>query len=414
MTAQATEPLTEPSSTAASCLGGVQPKATYAPATEQECAEIILEAQSAGYGVVPVGASTCMDMNLSPRGSAYAWLHTGRLGHDVQIAASDSLVTCSAAAPFATVQGLLRQANQRIAADPPYAAEATVGGVVAANAYGLLRCSSGPVGDLVVAMRMVTGAGEVIKAGARVVKNAAGYDLCRLVAGSRGALGVITEVTFRTNPVRQKTLEHAADVPDLTQGLSAAWALHEELPRLDYVAVLGGQDQPNSCTILYGASGSAQYLGSVEIQASAVLGRHGIMASASDPEAASAAEDARRCLHGCGMGSAIRLSVPRASGLAAATYVAARSERWVWLVPCGILAAGALSRSDTAASRLVEMCGLVLERSHQCVWLRKPLDPGLARRLPALSPSVRRLIQGLKSVFDPVGVLSPGLLDGAQ
>ncbi|RZH99970.1 FAD-binding oxidoreductase, partial [Staphylococcus condimenti] len=78
---------------------------------------------------------------------------------------------------------------------------ATIGGIVAANASGPRRYRYGTVRDLIIGIRVVLPDGTVAKAGGKVVKNVAGYDLSKLFTGSLGTLGVIVEANFRLHPV---------------------------------------------------------------------------------------------------------------------------------------------------------------------------------------------------------------------
>ena len=77
----------------------------------------------------------------------------------------------------------------------------TIGGIIAANLNGPRRSSYGSVRDLVIGMKVVLASGEIIKAGGKVVKNVAGYDMCKLFTGSLGTLGIIAEVTSRVAPI---------------------------------------------------------------------------------------------------------------------------------------------------------------------------------------------------------------------
>ena len=99
------------------------------------------------------------------------------------------------------LQQVIAERNQFLPFDPPCALRASVGGTVAANLNGPRRSFYGNVRDLVIGMRVALATGEHIKAGGKVVKNVAGYDMCKLFVGSFGTLGIITEITVRMAPL---------------------------------------------------------------------------------------------------------------------------------------------------------------------------------------------------------------------
>jgi len=118
---------------------------------------------------------------------------------------SELVVTVCAGTPLAEVEALLAQHGQCLAFEPPHfateGAQATVGGMVAAGLAGPARASVGSVRDFVLGVRMFNGKGEDLRFGGQVMKNVAGYDVSRLMAGSLGTLGLITEVSLKVLPV---------------------------------------------------------------------------------------------------------------------------------------------------------------------------------------------------------------------
>jgi len=103
--------------------------------------------------------------------------------------------------PLAEIAATLAAEGQMLAFEPPPRPGSTIGGVIAANASGPRRVQAGAARDALLGVRFVDGTGEVIANGGRVMKNVTGYDLVKLMAGSRGALGVLTEVALKTAPI---------------------------------------------------------------------------------------------------------------------------------------------------------------------------------------------------------------------
>jgi glycolate oxidase FAD binding subunit len=114
-------------------------------------------------------------------------------------------VTAQSGLRLADLQETLALRHQFFPVDAPRPATATIGGTVAVNLNGPRRGHYGAIRDLVIGMKVALITGEQIKAGGKVVKNVAGYDMCKLFTGSLGTLGVITEVTLRVAPVPEST-----------------------------------------------------------------------------------------------------------------------------------------------------------------------------------------------------------------
>ena len=128
-------------------------------------------------------------------------------------AAGDLVVTAQAGVRLADLQARLSASRQWLALDPPEPG-ATLGGIVATAATGPRRLLYGAPRDLLIGVTFVLADGTVARAGGKVVKNVAGYDLCKLLCGSYGTLAVLAELTFRLHPLPEATRAVVAEVRD--------------------------------------------------------------------------------------------------------------------------------------------------------------------------------------------------------
>jgi glycolate oxidase FAD binding subunit len=180
-------------------VGGVVPALVARPASTEEVGEVMRAAAGHRLSVVPRGAGTKLSWGLPPR-SADLVVDLSALDRVLEHAAGDLIVATQAGAPLRTVQQTLAGAGQRLALDETVAG-ATVGGTLAANTSGPHRLAGGTARDLLIGITVVRADGVVAKAGGRVVKNVAGYDLGKLMIGSLGTLAVVTEALFRLHPL---------------------------------------------------------------------------------------------------------------------------------------------------------------------------------------------------------------------
>jgi glycolate oxidase FAD binding subunit len=146
-----------------------------------------------------------VDVTLSTRG----------LEEKIDHAAGDLVATVPAGATLDAVNDVLRRNRQWLPLDPPMSDRATIGGIVAANDSGPRRHRYGTPRDLVIGIEMALVDGRMAKAGGRVVKNVAGYDLSRLLCGSFGSLAVVTSATFKLVPVARASHTVVATVGDV-------------------------------------------------------------------------------------------------------------------------------------------------------------------------------------------------------
>ena len=128
--------------------------------------------------------------------------------------------TAQAGTPVAEIQAVLAKEGQYLPFDPPLAAAgATLGGIVATGTSGAGRVRYGGVRDFLIGTRFVDGRGELLRGGGKVVKNAAGFDYPKLLVGSLGRLGILTEVTFKVFPEPPAYATLAIDCADLSAAL---------------------------------------------------------------------------------------------------------------------------------------------------------------------------------------------------
>ncbi|MDD1420280.1 FAD-binding oxidoreductase [Dolichospermum sp. ST_sed1] len=130
---------------------------------------------------------------------------TERINQLIEHAVGDLTVTVEAGMKFAHLQDILAKSGQTLALDPAAPESATIGGIVATADTGSLRQRYGGVRDQLLGITFIRADGQIAKAGGRVVKNVAGYDLMKLFTGAYGTLGIISQVTFRVYPIPESS-----------------------------------------------------------------------------------------------------------------------------------------------------------------------------------------------------------------
>jgi glycolate oxidase FAD binding subunit len=188
-------------------LQAIAPKANFLdlvkPSNVSELSQAIAHAKSQNIGVIPFGNGSKLSWGrIIPDGRSLLPVSTSGLNQLIEHAAADMTITVEAGMKFSELQAILAKAGQFFPVDPRCYDQATIGGVIATADSGSLRHRYGGVRDLLLGVSFVRSDGELVKAGGRVVKNVAGYDLMKLLTGSYGTLGVITQVTLRVYPMQ--------------------------------------------------------------------------------------------------------------------------------------------------------------------------------------------------------------------
>ncbi len=171
---------------------------TLEPQDAEAAAAMLAAASADGRTVVLHGHRT--KLRQLPDADNVVPISTRCLSTGLAHYAGDLVATVPVGQTLRTVNEELMRQRQWLPLDPPFANDATIGGIVAANDSGPRRQRYGNPRDLIIGIEVALPSGTVARSGGRVVKNVAGYDLARLFCGSRGTLGLITSVTFKLSP----------------------------------------------------------------------------------------------------------------------------------------------------------------------------------------------------------------------
>lgn len=380
------------------------------PANAPDVAAALKRASSERQSTVIRGAGTKIDWGR-PASRIDVMLDMRRLNRVLEHQHGDLTATIEAGATLRDVNDTLSRLGQGLPLDPPFADQATIGGILATNDSGPLRHRYGAPRDLVIGVQLATTDGELAKAGGKVVKNVAGYDLSRLIAGSFGSLAAIVSATFKLSPIPEasKTLRFAAaDVAALAQLVRT---------------VMASQLDPIAFEVVRPALGAAK--GERDSGLHALI-RFASLPAAVDAQAAAATEALQT----------IAPSVHVVEGYAERTLWRSHSSR-LWEQPGAIVRASWLPASlaavlaelpDSAelAGRAAVGAGLIriggdeAEQARIVGVLRHSPHFGnvvVVRGTPALKELVDvwgpqgdrgRLLASMKRAFDPEGILNAG------
>jgi glycolate oxidase FAD binding subunit len=186
---------------------------TLAPANQAEVAQTVCEACGKGLALYPIGGGTRLHNGAKPTRPGVG-ISLAKLNRVIDHPTADLTITVEAGMTIAELTNVLASQRQRLPIDIPHPERATVGGAVAVNAAGPRRYAYGTMRDYVLGFTAVDGTGTTFSGGGRVVKNAAGYNMCRLMAGSHGTLGILTQITLMVRPMCEASVLFVCDVPD--------------------------------------------------------------------------------------------------------------------------------------------------------------------------------------------------------
>lgn len=188
-------------------VGDERERAVAFPSNIEELSEMMRLASGEGWRVIPAGAGTWLEMGARPTRFELV-VSTAKMNRALEYEPADLTATVEAGTPLAAFNRTAAEDRQFIPLDPFGDERSTVGGVIATASAGPLRCAYGTPRDWLIGVAVVHADGRITRAGGKVVKNVAGYDLCKLYVGSFGTLAVIAEASFklRALPPCEKTV----------------------------------------------------------------------------------------------------------------------------------------------------------------------------------------------------------------
>jgi glycolate oxidase FAD binding subunit len=398
-----------PEALASHRIDGVTPYLVTTPASAVQVGTVLSACSEARATVIPWGGGTAMALGNSPRQTAVV-IKLEKLNRIIEHDSANLTVTAQCGMTLNALQSALATQKQFLPIDAPFPARATLGGIVAANLNGPRRGFYGSVRDLVIGMKVVLASGESIKAGGKVVKNVAGYDMCKLFVGSLGTLGIITEVTFRVAPMAESAATFIGrGTPAQGQRFIEELSLSRLLPAA--VFLLGEKTQTDWRVAAW-CEGFNETVERHLREFRAMAGRLGMTQEvARDEHHVELWENVRdfplrpdRVIY--------RVNLPRAAifdflervkDWNSSQTISDTSMGIIWLE---------FPTSKTALARLSEVASLARERRGHAVVFSAPAALKSAVNIWGPSPPTLSLMREIKRQFDPHELLNPGRFVG--
>ncbi|HEY7268676.1 MAG TPA: FAD-binding protein [Dehalococcoidia bacterium] len=378
------------------------PSLAVAPDSPEAVAAVLAEANAAGAAVIARGGGTQLSYG-NPAERYDLALDLRRLDAIVAHEPADLTVTVQAGVRLDDVQRALAERGQWLPFDPPVAPEATIGGLLAANASGPARIAFGTGRDLVIGMTVATADGMLVKSGGRVVKNVAGYDLAKMHIGALGTLGIITQASFKVAPLPKATRTLACESSEATALVKLAIEVRDAaLPAT--AIVLSRAAAANPRLLLRFAGGEAA-VERAATRTDSLAKARGLTCEQAPGSAIDAAdltagrELCARIAHRLTDTAAVLAAAPISAD--AVSYPTAGVSRVAFLAagPEALTAVKALrNAAEAAGASLVIESGPIAARREVEVW--------------GAPPSSVSLMRSLKQQMDPNGILSPGRFVG--
>ncbi len=393
-------------------VDGISPSFVAEPGSIEEMSELMKLASSEGFSVAPRGGGTKMHLGNPPQDLDLI-VSTARMNEVIEHAPGDQVVRVQSGIKLETLQEQLAGSNQMLGIYPTEkGAGATIGGIIAANSSGPRRLRYGTIRDLIIGITVVLSDGTVAKAGGKVVKNVAGYDLSKLFTGSLGTLGLIATANFRLHPKLEAArtvvveLSNTEEAGEATQAIMhsqivpSALELHwGEKTKLLTVLIEGippaVEAQTETASFLFKPFGETQTLSDDEA---------GFLGPLTPPDAPEAEDEV-----------ALKIAAPPVDLAGVLDSVLGACERRgvtpriTGHAANGVTLVGLSGGGEEAQVRVVEeLREIWVRRGGSLVVQKAPLS--MKKRIDAWGPAgdYLGLTRRVKEKFDPRGVLNPG------
>lgn len=330
-------------------------------------------------------------------------------------------LVAQAGTPLQTIVDALASEDQHLPFEPAdYRAllgtegVSTIGGVIAAGVSGPRRMQAGSARDSLIGVRFVSGEGEAIKNGGRVMKNVTGYDLVKLMCGSHGTLGVLTEVSFKLLPRPRATgVVLVEGLDDRTAITILARALGSPFDVTGAAHLQKGMDgNPVTMIRCEGLPESVNYrTGRLKEMLAPLLPPQAQLAIESDPEKTAAGWRWVRDVEPFAgrEGSIWRLSVKPSDGPDVVARISGKLEsQAVYDWGGGLIWLNTATPDDEAASLI--RSAVDGHGGHATLFRRQAAGKGEADAFHPEAPRIAAISQNLRRQFDPAGILNPGLM----
>jgi glycolate oxidase FAD binding subunit len=396
-------------------IDGIVASETVAPSNAHEAAEALAAIAALGQAVSPVGGGTALNMGNPPE-RVDCILSTEHLAGVIDYEPTDLVLSVGAGARFGDVQAVLAEHGQRLPLDPPGAADATIGGLIATGRWGPLRYSAGTLRDLLIGISVAHPSGTVSKAGGMVVKNVSGYDMPRLYLGSLGTLGVVVSANFKVLPRPRAEVTVIAAYDEPAKAFSAANGLRNGREPIAALEV----------AFLEGAWRLAARIEGRDETVAAVAGRIGAIAGGDvtrveGPESAGwwasyvarqhVARDEDTVLVRCGVRP--KETAGLANGMAAALHERRIATPYIAASPgLGAVVARLDFGREGSPGSLAEVQGILLSLADTATILAAPPSWKHGIDVWGRLPEGFEVMRSLREQFDPKRTINPGRFAG--